>query len=193
MKYLAIATFAAGLALAGAADAAVFIVNAQANSSSGGTGVSSIALSTGQSFTVSVDSDDLWNAGALPRWSNADGLTGPLVATGSDDSGEVAGTLIGSPFTAWTQHGLTAAYGSLVGEIGGIYKVLGTGFSGQAWNTGTLNLYYWDENAGDNTEFVSANISAIPEPVTWTMMILGFGLAGTALRRHGRGVVHAQA
>ncbi|WP_309644799.1 hypothetical protein, partial [Phenylobacterium sp.] len=125
MKYLATATFAASLALASAADAAVFIVNAQANSSNGGTGVSSLALAAGQTFTVSVDADDLWSAGALPRWSNADGLNGPRIATGTDESGEPAGTLIGSPFAAWTQNGLTAAYGSLVGEIGGIYKVLG--------------------------------------------------------------------
>uniref|UniRef100_UPI00286B0922 PEPxxWA-CTERM sorting domain-containing protein n=1 Tax=Phenylobacterium sp. TaxID=1871053 RepID=UPI00286B0922 len=67
-----------------------------------------------------------------------------------------------------------------------------TSFSGQAWSTGTLNLYYWDENAGDNTGFVTASISAVPEPVTWTMMILGFGLAGSALRRR-RAMAHAAA
>ena len=29
----------------------------------------------------------------------------------------------------------------------------------------------------------STNVSAVPEPATWTMMILGFGLAGASLRR----------
>ncbi|MDP3855077.1 PEPxxWA-CTERM sorting domain-containing protein [Phenylobacterium sp.] len=194
MKYLAIATFAAGLALASAADAAVFIVDAKANSSSGGVGASSIALIAGQNFTVSVDSGDLWNAGALPRWSNADGLTGPLLATGSDDSGQAAGTLIGADFGVWSQNGLDAAYGTLVGELGGVFKVLGTSFAGPAWGTGTLNLYYWDSNSFDNTEFISADISsAVPEPVTWAMMIVGFGLAGSALRSRGRGLMHASA
>lgn len=194
MKYLAITTFAAGLALASAADAAVFIVDAKANSSSGGVGASSIALTAGQNFTVTVDSGDLWNAGALPRWSNADGLTGPLLATGSDESGASAGDVIGSDFGIWSQNGLDAAYGTLVGELGGIFKVLGTNFAGPAWGTGTLKLYYWDSNNGDNTDFISAAISsAVPEPVTWTMMIVGFGLAGSALRSRGRGLAHASA
>ena len=49
--------------------AALFNVEALANSSSG-TGVgldTGINLSAGQVFTVSVDPDDLWSAGALPR------------------------------------------------------------------------------------------------------------------------------
>ena len=35
--------------------------------------------------------------------------------------------------------------------------------------------------------------SAVPEPATWAMMITGFGLAGAALRRHGRKVALAAA
>lgn len=31
---------------------------------------------------------------------------------------------------------------------------------------------------------VSSVVEAVPEPATWGMMILGFGLAGIALRRH---------
>jgi PEP-CTERM motif len=39
-------------------------------------------------------------------------------------------------------------------------------------------------NFGDNTEFVTANISAVPEPSTWAMMILGFaGVGYLAYRR----------
>ena len=33
--------------------------------------------------------------------------------------------------------------------------------------------------------------SAVPEPATWAMMIVGFGLAGTAVRRARRGMVAA--
>ncbi|WP_309644990.1 PEPxxWA-CTERM sorting domain-containing protein [Phenylobacterium sp.] len=32
-------------------------------------------------------------------------------------------------------------------------------------------------------DFAGASISGVPEPTTWAMMILGFGLAGSALRR----------
>jgi hypothetical protein len=156
-------------------------VDALANSSSGGVGVPTLSLTVGQIFSSSVDPGDLWNAGALPRWSNADGLTGDLFATGSDDSGEAPGTLIGALFPDWTQNGLTAPYGSLVGEIGGVYQVLGTSFSGAAWGTGILNLFYWDENFADNTEFITATLTTVPEPLT--LSLFGAGLIGLSLLR----------
>jgi hypothetical protein len=73
----------------------------------------------------------------------------------------------------------------LVGELGGVFKVLGTNFNGTAWNTGTLNLFYWDSNNIDNTGSVLASVivTNVPEPVTWSLMILGFGMAGSMLRR----------
>jgi hypothetical protein len=170
-------------AFGSAAAAGSYIVDAQANSSSGaGVGLPTINLSAGELFTVSVDPNDLWNAGALPRWSNANGLTGPLLATGTDDSGEPAGTLIGSNFGLWTEGNLTAPYGTLVGEIGSDFEVLGTSFSGPAWGAGTLNLFYWDSNSSDNTQFITASVVAVPEPATWAMMLLGMGAIGAGLR-----------
>ncbi len=38
---------------------------------------------------------------------------------------------------------------------------------------------------------MSLPVSAVPEPATWAMMITGFGLAGTALRRRNRAFVPA--
>ena len=75
-----------------------FDVDAFANSTSGtGAGLDTgIFFDAGDVFSVEVDPNDLWSAGALPRWSNADGLTGDLFATGTDDSGESAGTQIGA-------------------------------------------------------------------------------------------------
>jgi hypothetical protein len=161
-------------AFASSANASLFVVDAFSNSSTGGSGVATVGLTTGELFTVSVDPTDLWNAGALPRWSNADGLTGNLFATGSDDSGELAATLIGINFGLFTDHGLSAPYGTLVGEIGGIYQVLGTSFNGAAWNTGTLHLFYWDSNFSDNTEHIAADVEVVPEP--GTLVIIAFGL-----------------
>jgi hypothetical protein len=187
MKILAISAFSAGLALAGAADAAVVVVDAFGNSSSGGTAASGGSFTAGQALNVSVAASDLWSAGALPRWSSADGIISQLIATGSDESGAAAGTVIGDDiFGDWTQNGLTAAYGSLVGEIGGVYKVLGTSFNGVAWNTGALNLYYWDSNFDDNAGSVTAMVSTVPEPASWALMIAGFGLAGSAIRSRKR-------
>jgi PEP-CTERM motif-containing protein len=137
-------------------------------------------LTAGQTFTVNVDIADLWSAGPLPRWSNADGLTGDRFATGTDESGEiVVGTLIGKSFGDWTQDGLSTAYGTLVGKIGaGDFFKIGTSFLGAADANGELKLYYWDSDNFNNTGSVNATVAAVPEPSTWAMLILGFAGIG---------------
>jgi hypothetical protein len=196
MKSLAaVAGLSAGLALsATTASAADFIVDALANSanSGGGTGLSTIDLVAGQAFTSTVDPNDLWSAGPLPRWSNADGLV-HLVATGTDESGEAAGTLIGRDFGLLTIDGFSAPFGSLVGQIGtgtDSYRLLGTNFTGTAWGDGTLTLFYWDNLTPDNEGSVTANIVSgggglglVPEPASWALMIVGFACAGGLMRR----------
>ena len=190
MKALLVGSSLMLVALVGAAQASTVVVDARLNSSTGGVGADAGFLNSGQSFSVSVALTDLWNAGALPRWSNANGLTGPnLIATGSDDSGQPVGTLIGTATSLWTQGTLTAPFGSLVGRIGsGNFFLIGTSFSGIAPAAGELNLFYWDQNASDNTQFVTATVttgvSGVPEPSTWAMMILGFaGIGFMAYRR----------
>ena len=183
-----LAGLAAGVIATTSANAAVFTVDALAHSSNSGagTGLSTILLDAGDLFSTSVDLDDLWNAGALPRWSDADGLTGDRFATGTDESGEAAGVQIGADFGLLTIDGFSAPFGALVGQIGagpGSYRLLGTAFSGPAWATGTLVLYYWDSFTPDNTESVDVVVTAIPEPAAWAMMILGFGAAGALIRR----------
>ncbi|SIN59848.1 PEP-CTERM protein-sorting domain-containing protein [Parasphingorhabdus marina DSM 22363] len=174
----------AGLLIATPASAATFVVDAFDNSVSGGTGLSTISLTAGQIFTVTSSTDDLWSAGALPRFSDADGLVADRFASAMDDSGQAVGTQIGRDFGNFNAFGLSAAFGSLVGNINGTYQVIGANFSGAAWDTGTLELFYWDSNQRDNFGEISFDVNAVPEPATWAFMILGFGAIGGAMRRH---------
>ena len=177
-----------GVTAAGGAQASTFIVDAHDNSSTGGSGLASIALTAGELFTVSSSLDDTWTIGNLPRTSDANGLVATRFASATDDSGQPVGTLITALFPLWNQHGLNAPYASLVGEIGGVFQELGANFSGPAWGTGTLNLYAWDENNGDNFGTIRFDITAgrgdgVPEPAAWALMLTGFGAAGAMLRR----------
>jgi hypothetical protein len=179
--YFRVLVGAALLWFSAGSHAALVTVDALANSSTGGVGKDTgLVLALGQLFSVSVDPLDLWNAGALPRWSNADGLTGNLFATGSDESGQPGGTLIGQNFGLHSQDGLSAPFGTLVGRIGaGAYFVIGTSFTGPANAAGTLFLFYWDSINSDNTEFITADVQAVPVPAA--IWLLGSALLGVSL------------
>ena len=178
---------ATALLLAGAAHASTVVtVDAVADSwnSGSGTGLDTgITLTAGEAFTVTVNPDDLWSAGALPRWSNANGLTGTLTATGTDESGQPAGTVIGTDFGLLNGF----AFGELVGQIdNGAYFAVGTDFDGTANASGTLKLFYWDTFTADNSGSVAATVSAVPEPGSLALMLAGVGIIGGLARRRAR-------
>ncbi len=132
MKLLSIA-LAASFAVVpiASANAAVFIVDAKANSSTGGTGLPTVSVAAGQVFTVTASTSDLWSAGPGTRTSDANGLIVDRIAQPTDDSGPRDGvTPITGVYPLWTQAGFTAPYASLVGLVGTQYQLLGTNFSG---------------------------------------------------------------
>ncbi|MDX2209014.1 MAG: PEPxxWA-CTERM sorting domain-containing protein [Sphingopyxis sp.] len=58
-------------------------------------------------------------------------------------------------------------------------------FSFRATNAGSLRLAFGTtsrDNIGPLLDNVSLNIGAVPEPATWAMMIMGFGLIGGTMR-----------
>lgn len=74
------------------------------------------------------------------------------------------------------------------------YQVIGisTGV-GSGWNPGTFvgavdNVSFTFDGESSSFNF---EVSAVPEPATWAMMIAGFGLAGAALRRRSKAAVAA--
>jgi len=179
MKNVLMCTLLAALLPAGANAGSITLdVFANANSTTGGVGAAAGSVTVGDLITISANSNDLWNAGALPRWSNANGLTGDLFATGTDESGQAAGVKIGQNFGLHAQHGLSLPFGTLVGEVAGSFFQVGTFFSGPAVASGTLNLFYWDSNSGDNTDSIRVTVrtpdAAVPAP--GALALLGLGL-----------------
>lgn len=125
--------------------------------------------------TLSIYADpraDTWSLGGeepSTRTFTADGL--PAVAP------------FVNAYGTYTQGGLTARYGTLVGRIGtGAFFVVGSFFEETVTEAGELFLYAWDSNDGDNTGAITVTISAVPLPAGGLMLAGGLG-ALTLLRR----------
>ena len=80
-----------------------------------------------------------------------------------------------------------AVDGNVAGLVGGVGGTVNT-----TWNAGdTLWIRFVENNdsgndhglAIDNFNFTAASTAPIPEPETYALMLLGFGLIGVATRR----------
>ena len=183
MRVLGLALVAAVAVSATPANAVDIVVSAAANSTSGGTAaVTGLSFAAGRKFRITSNINDLWSAGPLPRFSDANGLVADRFATSADDSGQAPGTLIGTNFGSYTQGNLAAPFGSLVAVLGpNKFQLLGANgvFTSQG---GPLNLGYFDSNNGDNAGEIRFSISAVPEASTWALMIVGFAAVGAGMR-----------
>ena len=191
MKLFKVAVASLILGVGFASQATDFTVKAKENSVSGGTGLNTgLVYNMGDLITGSVSVDDLWNSGALPRWSNANGQIGDLFYNGIDsqvtdwNASIDVGDKIGKNWNgSYSKSGFTFAYGTFVGQIGSTYFELGTDFSVAAPEAGTLNLFYWDSNKNDNSGSIVASITPVPEASTYALMLSGLGIVGLMVRR----------
>jgi PEP-CTERM motif len=111
-----------------------------------------------------------------------------LSATGSGSSrlinvglAPVTGSLVGST-------GVNDVFGLARGDDGILYGVAGTSIYTMNVATGAATFktsYNYDGRgaAFGSAFFAEATTGAVPEPATWAMMIVGFGIAGYSLRR----------
>lgn len=174
MLFGAAMTVAGSIAMASAANATTFTIDAMNNSIASPLDTGLILNpATTYLFTV-VNPATIWSAGAESPYSR------DSTANGIDP--------IASGYGQWTQNGFTANYGALVGYTAANgYGLIGTGpdiFSGL---TGDVFLMYWDSYYGDNTGQQELSISSVsrtsgvPEPLT--LSLFGTGVLGAAAMR----------
>lgn len=123
---------------------------------------------------------DTFTAGSVLGVENNQAVWSPVLL---GTSGFAAGSL--ATFLNFTSSGGIAA---TVGQDGfGIFvgdnQVSGSNFT-------TFYFGYDDEirNVDDNHDdfIIRATVNAVPEPATWAMLVFGFGIVGSTLRRRSR-------
>ncbi|HEX4028640.1 MAG TPA: PEP-CTERM sorting domain-containing protein [Rhizomicrobium sp.] len=166
-------TIAGSIAMAGAANAAAFTVEALSDSIAS-------PLDTGLILNPALTYDfavanpaNIWSAGSNSPYSR------DSTANGIDP--------VASHYGQWTQNGFTANFGALVGfTTADGYFLIGTGPIDLSGLTGDLQLMYWDNNYPDNSGQQVLDVSSVPEPVT--LSLFGAGLVGAAAMRRRRKV-----
>ena len=115
-------------------------------------------------------------------------------------AGEIAGIYTGSSGTTGDQRrtvslaqscsggAITLRTGDTFIIYAGLQAISNRGGSLDASNTFSVNYdpvatVFADTGQSVGAAFFQTNLSAVPEPATWAMMLLGFGTAGTAMRR----------
>jgi hypothetical protein len=202
----AILKILAGSALAVAATAANAAVNISAGSTMSVSGPNNLVTPGTASQATAIDFLT-WNGTSYVGGAAAGTVTG-YVGTGSFSGESCAGNLCGTindinPLSVGTSvsplfsllDGLTFTLTSITSvdrSNPALIGFTGTGtfggmLNGQAVNATAGSIVYSSQGGGTTT--FSALTTALPEPGTWAMMLLGFGGIGLAMRRRRRPVL----
>jgi hypothetical protein len=81
-----------------------------------------------------------------------------------------------------------AGFGNVADGASGVSRLTGATTASTKWLVGAAFTPLTNRNDGFKLSSVTVaeQVAAVPEPATWLTMILGFGLAGAALRRRRR-------
>lgn len=134
-------------------------------------------------YSWSIDSDD------APYQNDTDGLVYAGIA--SLRSG-TTGPTFDIDFFSDSKNGglrLTDADSGDISAFSGatLYSIVGSTIG---FNTGNFDLT--PVSGGTPSRLTISTAAAVPEPATWAMMIVGFGMAGAALRSRRRAAPQAQ-
>ncbi|WEK44542.1 MAG: PEPxxWA-CTERM sorting domain-containing protein [Candidatus Sphingomonas colombiensis] len=195
MKLKALAIAAAGtISLAGAANAATYVVPGTSNpflaGASGGNSVDmngfTDTAAANSPIGVAVTGGQTLSISATGQVSNCPGctLSGPDGAGGIASSGVTANgfTEIVNGYSNLPLNGLIGVFNNLgmndaflIGTGGSFLVPTGA----TTLYLATVDGYQWSNNIGS----FSVNVAAVPEPATWALMILGFGAVAMGMRR----------
>ena len=158
-------TYMAGFSQTGIAQS---FTTAQSNVSGGG---AYLIYTNGGGYDVTVG---LWDA--LPNQAGANELASATGTTNGD----------GWFDAFWTPHAVTAGQTYyLTFDATGTGGLLGTTYNTYA--VGNVYANYIPYSGYDYTfRTYSSTSGAVPEPATWGMMLVGFGVMGAAMRRRQR-------
>ena len=175
------------LLTAGFADAATYIATRTV-----GDGTINLSITTDGTIGVLRDANILDWTFVLTKGGLTDTAYGPLSGANSTF------TISGDAFSA-TATDLTFDFSTAFTRVvlqrphvasGSLWCLMGTfpncysGRAGEGLRVGRLNTNMSDQSyTGVQT---IASLSAVPEPATWAMMIIGFGAVGSLVRAHRR-------
>jgi hypothetical protein len=142
-------------------------------------GLTFIANGTVPAFISPYSAGFLSNSGPYEVYS---GVTGP---TNFGDGPQRLTTGIGDSFGFVGNGGLVAVPN---GYLSNTPLAATTTFAGQTFSSlgATPGTYLFSTPADSITFNIGSAISAAPEPGTWAMMLMGFGIVGAAMRRRSK-------
>lgn len=224
MKFLTVAAVAAGLAIAGSANASVNLVT-NGSFEDGLNGWTLISTGSGQGYspTVVITTDGIGRGypnGAFGEGVAADDAAGPFQDNGTKAvyfSSDVPGESLTQTINlsaGWYEVGFDAyvpqngynnpndaTFTATIGtNVWAPVLLKGTSIGASNWMhySAVVNVADAQNNVPTSFTFSATGfpavdvlvdrvyIAAVPEPMTWTLMIMGFGGAGAALRRQRR-------